>query len=212
MAEYEIQEIDITDLLGGMVNNVKKDLKTFDDLVQLDRSVNRNLYLSDITSGLGIEANTYIRFWNDYDDAHNIPIEERQPIKIYIDSCGGELTDTLTIIDSIKNSKTPVYTIAIGCVYSGGFFIFISGHRRYSYPHASFLFHEGATSNSGTSSQFENYTAFYKKLLNQIKVITLENTKITEEEYNDIHKDDIWYTAEEALEKGIIDEIVGDLK
>ena len=68
------------------------------------------------------------------------------------------------------------------------------------------MFHEGSTSNGGTSSQFENYTAFYKKLLAQLKEITISNTSITEAEYDSIHKDDIWYTVDEGIEKGFIDE------
>lgn len=211
MDEYEIQEIGLDDLVDALSTNVKKDIKTFEDLINLDGALNREIYLFDITSGTGSSIDGYIRFWNDYDKKHNIPIEEREPIKIYIDSCGGSLTDTFTIIDSIKMSKTPVWTIAIGCAYSGGFFIACSGHKRFAYPHASFLFHEGSTGTSGTAGQFENYTTFYKKQLEQLKRIVLENTNITEKEYNDIKKDDIWYTSQEAIEKNIIDEILEKL-
>ena len=205
MDEYEIQEIGLDDLVDALSTNVKKDIKT---LINLDGALNREIYLFDITSGTGSSIDGYIRFWNDYDKKHNIPIEEREPIKIYIDSCGGSLTDTFTIIDSIKMSKTPVWTIAIGCVYSGGFFTFISGHKRIAYPHASFLFHEGSTGTSGTSSQFENYTAFYRKQLNQLASIVLNNTKITEKEYKDIRKDDVWYDVADGVEKGFIDEVI----
>ena len=208
MDEYEIQEIGLDDLVDALSTNVKKDIKTFEDLINLDGALNREIYLFDITSGTGSSIDGYIRFWNDYDKKHNIPIEEREPIKIYIDSCGGSLTDTFTIIDSIKMSKTPVWTIAIGCVYSGGFFTFISGHKRIAYPHASFLFHEGSTGTSGTSSQFENYTAFYRKQLNQLASIVLNNTKITEKEYKDIRKDDVWYDVADGVEKGFIDEVI----
>lgn len=208
MDEYEIQEIELDNLVDALSTNVKKDIKTFEDLINLDGALNREIYLFDITSGTGSSIDGYIRFWNDYDKKHNIPIEKREPIKIYIDSCGGSLTDTFTIIDSIKMSKTPVWTIAIGCVYSGGFFTFISGHKRIAYPHASFLFHEGSTGTSGTSSQFENYTAFYRKQLNQLASIVLNNTKITEEEYKDIRKDDVWYDVIDGVEKGFVDEIL----
>ena len=213
MADYEIQEFDFSldDLIGDMKKNVKEDLKTFEDFINLDGCLKRELYLFDISSGTGSTMDGYIRFWNEYDDSHNIPIESRKPIKIYIDSCGGSLTDTFTIIDAIKMSKTPVYTINMGCAYSGGFFVFICGHKRIAYPHSSFLFHEGSTGTSGTSSQFENYTAFYKRQLNQIKEIVLENTNMTEEEYQEIKKDDIWYDVKDGIEKGFVDEIAKEL-
>ena len=203
----------ILDQKSHLINEgkIKKDKVNFEDVINLDGALHREVYLYDISSGTGTSIDGYIRFWNQYDEKHNIPIEERKPIKIYIDSCGGSLSDTLTIIDSIKLSKTPVWTIALGCAYSGGFFTFISGHKRIAYPHASFLFHEGSTSNGGTSSQFANYAMFYQKLLNQLKDITITNTKITEEEYNKIHRDDVWYTVEEGIEKGFIDEIAKEL-
>ena len=207
----KIYELDLSDLMGCMEENVKEDLKNFEDLINLDGSLNREIFLFDIESGTGSAINGYIRFWNEYDEKHNIPVDERKPIKIYIDSYGGSLTDTFTIVDSIKMSKTPIWTICIGCAYSGGFFAFISGDKRIAYPHASFLFHEGSTSNGGTSSQFENYTAFYRKQLNQLAEIVINNTKITKEEYKEIRKDDVWYDVQEGIEKGFIDEVAEGL-
>lgn len=213
MADYEIQEYEFSldDLIGNMKENIKEDMKSFEDLVNLDGSLKRELYLFEISPGTGSTIDGYIRFWNEYDNERNIPIEQRIPIKIYIDSCGGSLTDTFTIIDAIKLSKTPVWTINLGCAYSGGFFVFICGHKRIAYPHASFLFHEGSTGTSGTSSQFENYTAFYKRQLEQLKNIVLDNTSITQEEYQDIKKDDIWYDVKDGIEKGFIDEVAKEL-
>lgn len=209
--DYEIQEFNLDDLIGAVSDNVKDDIKTFEDLINIDGALNREIYLYDINAGTGTSIDGYIRFWNAYDDKRNIPAEKRAPIKIYIDSCGGSLTDTLTIIDAIKLSKTPVWTICLGTAYSGGFFTFICGHKRIAYPHASFLFHEGSTSTGGTSGQFENYTSFYKKQLDQLKELVLENTKITEEEYISIKRDDIWYDTKEGIEKGFIDEIAKEL-
>lgn len=201
MAEDMI--IDITDL----VDNIKEDIKSFDDFVSIKSAINREIMIGEIEDGMGKYVDAYIRFWNRQDDKNNIPIEDREPIKLYIDSCGGLLTDTFSIIDSVRMSKTPVIGICTGTAYSGGFFILISCDKRIAYPHASFLFHEGATQNGGTSGQFENYTAFYKKQLKQLKQLVLDYTKISEEEYEKIKRDDIWYDSDEALEKGIIDEI-----
>ena len=207
MAEIEIEEydIDIDDLAEALVTNIKEDIKSFDDLVSLESALDREIPIGEITNGLGPAISAYIEYWNKKDAL--IPMEKRQPIKLIIDSPGGFLTDSLTIIDAIKLSKTPVIGVCTGCAYSGGFFIFIACDKRIAYPHASFLFHEGSAGNSGTSSQFQNYAAFYKKQLDQLKDIVLENTTITEDEYKDIKKDDIWYDAKEAMSKGIVDEI-----
>lgn len=209
MAECnDTYEIDVEDLAEALMTNVKDDMKTFDDFLNLNSALNREILIGEIVDGLGVSVESYIRYWNKQDEG--IPRENRKPIKIYIDSLGGMLTDSMTIIDAIKMSKTPVIGICTGCAYSGGFFIFISCDQRIAYPHSSYLFHEGATSTGGTSGQFQNYAAFYKKQLDQLKDIVLDNTDITEDEYRDIKKDDIWYDAKEALEKGIADMIAED--
>ena len=210
MTDYEFS-FDLDDLMDAMGENVKKDMKSFEDFINLDGSARREIYVFDINPGVGSSVDGYIRFWNSVDDRKNIPVEEREPIKVYIDSCGGSLSDTLTIIDAVKMSKTPIIGICIGAAYSGGFFIFISCPKRIAYPHASFLFHEGSTSTGGTSSQFANYAAFYKKQLDQLKNVVLENTNITEDEYKDIKKDDIWYDVQDGIEKGFIDEVAKEL-
>lgn len=205
--DYDIQEFDLDDLVDALAENVKDDIKTFEDVINLDGAVNREVYIGNICSGLGQTVEGYIRFWNKYDDKRNIPIEDRKPIKIYIDSNGGCLSDTFTMIDAIKLSKTPVWTICTGTAYSGGFFTFIAGHRRFAYDHASFLYHEGATATGADAGKFRNYAEFYQKELEQLKEVTLKHTKITPEEYKEHIKDDWWMTADEALKYGVCDEI-----
>ena len=199
--------MDLTDALSSLVENVQEDAKSFEDILNLDNSLDRHLYVTDIESGIGSTIDSMIRFWNRRDEEEGLNIEERKPIKIYIDSCGGSLTDAFTIIDSIRMSKTPVITIATGCAYSAGFFIFISGHKRIAYPHASFLYHEGSATNGGTASQFRNFADFYDIQLTQLKQIVLNYTDIDEDEYNKHKKDDWWMTAEDAINYGIADEI-----
>ena len=204
----DFDEIDLLDLIQNQVEDGKF---SFDQIVDFIHCSNRIMYLGDITEGVGSAMNSMIRFWNYEDNKNDIPIEERQPIKIYIDSNGGSLVDTFTMIDSISMSKTPVYTICTGSAYSGGFFTFIAGHKRFAYPLSSFLYHEGSTGNAGDAGKFRNFAAFYEKVLQQLKDITIKYTKITEEEYEKHIKDDWWFTADEALKYGICDEISKEL-
>lgn len=202
--------INIKDLIKEFDKNKEKELKTFDQLVEYYQAYNdRNLVIADIGPDLAIAVDSIIRFWNKIDE--NIPVEERQPIKLYIHSPGGYLTSAFAIIDTVKLSKTPVHTIAIGDVYSGGFFIFLAGHLKFTYPHASFLYHEGATTNGGDANKFRNFAKFYEVQLEQLRQIVLKNSSITEEEYEKHIKDDWWLTAEEAVKYGIADEILTEL-
>ena len=210
--EFDLDVDELSDLINKAVKQTKKGKGIdFEDIVDLHNALDRQLFIGDIVAGIGVSADNMIRFWNRYDEDKNIPIEERKPIKVYIDSCGGSLTDAFTIINAIKMSKTPVYTIVVGAAYSAGFFISIAGHKRYAYPLASFLYHEGSATNGGTANQFQNFSEFYKKQLKQLKNHTLECTGISEEFYEEIKRDDYWMTAEEALELGCIDIITEEL-
>jgi ATP-dependent Clp protease protease subunit len=197
----------LTDLIYTL-NHSEKAAADFDKVLETNAYFQREILVGDIDSELGVAINTLIRVYNQYDNENNIPVAQRKPIKIFIDSNGGELDATFTIIDSIKLSKTPVWTINIGCAYSGGFFIFINGHKRFAAPLSTFLYHEGSTANVGDAGKFNNFADFYKKQLELLKKITINCTNITEEMYKEHQKDDWWIDANEALELGICDEIV----
>ena len=96
-------------------------------------------------------------------------------------------------------------------MYSGGFFIFLAGDKKLAYPHASFLYHEGATTSGGDANKFRNFAKFYEVQLEQLKHIVLKNSGISEEEYEKHIKDDWWLTSEEAVQFGIADEILTEL-
>lgn len=193
-------------ILNEMVN--PENLINSEEVIDTTSFLSRSLHLcSQITHEHAVAFSDLIKFWNEIDTIDEIPIEEREPIKIYIDCPGGDLGAALSIIDSIMLSQTPVWTITIGSGNSGGFFIGIVGHKKIGYPHSSYLFHEGSCVNEGDAHKFLQSAAFYQKQLSMLKQIVLDNTKITSSEYDSYKKDDLWLTADEALKFGVIDEI-----
>lgn len=188
----------------GVINGVEK-------LSEMFAFKNRELYLNEVTADAADAFNTYIRIWNVLDKENKIAVCDRQPIKIYINSQGGDLTAAYSIIDTIKMSETPVWTINTGCAYSSGLEIFIVGHHRIAYPFSSFLFHEGYTGFGGDANKFKNYSHFYEKLLEMSKQNILEHSSLTEEEYEKVKKDDWWFLAQEAYDLGMCDVIAKEL-
>lgn len=169
----------------------------------------RSIFLTEeITQDHANSVFEVIRFWNEIDRMDEIPKDEREPIRIYINTPGGDLDATFSIISSIKLSETPVHTVTIGTGYSGGFFIGISGHKRYGYPYSSYLFHEGSSMDGGDAHKFIQRTDFYKKQLARLKKLVIDNTKISSEQYDEYRKDDWFMEPEDALKYGVIDEIV----
>ena len=206
----EEADVGIDSSLGELYLNFfnKKSCENFEELSEFFNLTNRHIYIKEIELDTGSEVEFLIRFFNRVDLELETPIEKRVPIKIFIDSVGGALDSTLTICDAIKSSITPVWTINQGKAHSGGAVIFCCGRKRFAYPHSSILFHEGYISTQGDAHKFENGADFYKIQRKMMKDIILSNTDITLEEYETHKKDDWWFTADEALNYGILDEII----
>lgn len=195
-----------TDLIKEFVNNTNE-LKCLDDVSEVYDTLDRALFIGDVTADMGDAIEHIIRMYNIIDK--DIPIEERKPIKIFINSDGGSVIACLEIIDAITLSKTPIYTINIGIAASSGLDIFMVGHKRYCYPNATFLFHEGATSTGYLDAgKFRNYSTWYDNLLKKMKDLCLKYTKVTPELYKEKQNDDWWFFADEAIELGFCDEVL----
>lgn len=203
MTDKKIEDVTPNQLITEYLNNTS-DLKDLDCISERYDVVHRVLLLNDIDEAVANAIAHLIRFWNMADK--DLPIKERTPIKLYIDSNGGNLVGALTIADSIRLSKTPIYTINMGAAYSGGLLVFICGHQRYAYPSASFLFHEGSTNPGGMDAgKFKNFSSYYENLINKMRDYILKFTKVDEELYIKKSRDDWWFFIDEAIELGFCD-------
>ncbi len=207
MYNKNIQDITPEELIKQYLNNTSE-LKSIENVLEFYDIIGRVLFISgevDMTTADAISH--FIRLYNIIDKT--TPMERRQPIKLFLNTEGGSAVACLEIVDSIRLSKTPVYTINIGLAASAGFDIFIAGHKRFSYPNATFCWHEGGTSLSQIDAgKFRNYSDWYDRLLERTKKLLLETTKVTPELYQEKRKDDWWMFPEEAIQLGICDEIL----
>lgn len=137
--------------------------------------------------------------------------EERKPIKIFINSDGGSVDTVLHIIDMIHLSKTPIYTIGMGRVYSAGGLLLMAGHKRYVFPHTSCLIHDGSSGAIGSIGKMLDNLEFTKELEKRMKEYILSSTRITEEVYDQNYRRDWFLFSEEMIALGIADEIVTDI-
>lgn len=212
---------EIYDEFKDAIEDNNKESSTFETLVDPENQIDAESVLQTydfmdrsvfITNELTMDhANSVfeiLKFWNNIDEMDEVPVEERKPICIYINTPGGDLDAVFSIISSIKVSKTPVYTYTIGTAYSGGFFIGICGHKRFGFPYSSFMFHEGSAMDGGDAHKFIQRVEFYKAQLARLKKVVLENTKITPDEYSERKNNDWFMNPEEAIRYGVIDEIV----
>lgn len=132
------------------------------------------------------------------------------PINIYINSVGGDVMAAMSLITIIENSLTPVYTHCIGEASSAGLLVFITGHKRIAYKSSMFMYHELSSGSIGKLKDLEESVEVWKQLQKNIDEIFTTYTKFTQEELNEIrtYKKDFTFYYKEAIEKGIIDQII----
>lgn len=162
----------------------------------------------EITSDLFEFSKQIVRF-NKEDKG--VSVEDRKPIKFFIDSPGGDLDATLAFIGLIGISKTPIWTINAGSAYSGAGLILMSGHKRFALPNSQALIHTGSGSLGGTYDQTTEQMKNYKQLIEKMKNFILSHTNIDQKLFNKNKSKDWYITTDEQLSLGIVDKIVDDL-
>lgn len=176
-------------------------------LVNTDKRI---FYLSDdIDNSTIAQLNFNILYILD-EDARNEKEKcnyERKPIRIYINSNGGEVYDMWSLIDIMLNSKTPIYTYCTGYAMSAAFNIFLAGTKRFISEHATLMYHQISCWRSDK----------YQDLVeNRIEIDNIEDyiksrCSIKSEMLNDnrVHKKNWYIHANEAIALGVATDLIG---
>ena len=153
----------------------------------------------------------YIMKFNREDEG--IDPKERRPIRLYINSPGGDVCEGFALIDVMKLSQTPIYTVNVGEWCSMAFLIGITGAKRFSLPSATFMMHEPSGLTVGKFSDMADKVIFNKKYACKvIKKHILKHSKMSPAKYGSVSKKDFYMLADEALKYGFIDEIIDELE
>lgn len=139
----------------------------------------------------------------------DLPVEERKPILLYVASNGGSVDAGFALIDAIQTSKTPVYTINTGYWYSMGFLIGLAGKKRFAMPNATFLMHDGSNFIWTSGSKAQDQADFNRRVEARVKQYILDHSTLTSKEYDKKQRVEWYLFADEAKEKGFIDQIIG---
>jgi ATP-dependent Clp protease protease subunit len=138
-----------------------------------------------------------------------------QDISIYINSPGGSFTALTAIYDTIQFIKPDVQTVCMGQAASAAAILLAAGTRgkRMALPNSRILIHQPYTEGTfGQTSDIEiqaNEILRMRELLE--KMIADHSGKSIEEVSRDIERDKI-LTAQQAVDYGIVDQVLGSLK
>ncbi len=132
------------------------------------------------------------------------------PVRILIDSPGGDADAGFAIFDMARFVKPPVFMIGMGLVASAGALILLAApkERRIGLPNSHYLIHQPLSGMRGVATDIEIHAREIERTRERInKLIALETGQKLERVQKDTDRD-FWMTAEEAVTYGLISRTV----
>ncbi|MBO7047903.1 MAG: ATP-dependent Clp protease proteolytic subunit [Spirochaetia bacterium] len=132
------------------------------------------------------------------------------PIKVFINSPGGDVDSAFAIFDMIRFVKPKVTMIAMGLAASAGALILLAGDKenRLGFPNSHYLIHQPLSGVRGVATEIEIHAKEIEKTRQKINALISQETG---KNLAQVEKDtdrDYWLSAEEALEYGLISKII----
>ncbi|MEU7135207.1 ATP-dependent Clp protease proteolytic subunit [Streptomyces sp. NPDC046261] len=131
-------------------------------------------------------------------------------IYLYINSPGGSVTAGMAVYDTMQYIPNDVVTIGMGLAASMGQFLLTGGTagKRFALPNTDILMHQGSAGLGGTATDIKIQAEQLLRTKKRMAEITAAHTGQTVETIIRDGDRDRWFTADEAKEYGIIDEII----
>jgi ATP-dependent Clp protease protease subunit len=163
-----------------------------------------HLFMSDVDEASCKDAIEFIL-------KHNVEKRKLPFLKLLICSNGGDVPAAFALIDIIKASKIPVYTVGLGVIASCGLLIFIAGEigHRILTPNTSILSHQYSWGNWGKEhelfAQIKEFELSTLRMIEHYKKCTGLNEEQVRE--NLLPPEDRWLSAKEAKRLKICDSV-----
>jgi len=179
-----------------------------DDFNSVEVQDNKIFFYSGVSRPKVLKLNKAINNLNSTSalrrESHGIDI----PIRIHINSYGGSVFAGFAAVDYIKNSKAEIHTIIDGCAASAATLMSVVADKRYMHRNSCMLVHQLSGAMWGKFAAMKDDMQNSEMLMEKIKKIYREHTRIPENVLEDILQHDLWWEAEKCLEYGLVDEII----
>ncbi len=139
------------------------------------------------------------------------PNRKYQHLTLIINSPGGEVPSAFAIIDAIRGSALPVHTIGLGQISSCGLLTFLAGAKghRILTPNTAILSHQWAWGAFGKEHEllatYKEFGLTSERIINHYKTCTGQTEEVIREKL--LPAQDVWLSAQEALDLNVCDEI-----
>jgi len=136
--------------------------------------------------------------------------ESSEPIKVFINSPGGDVDAGFSIYDMLRFVSCPVTIVGMGLVASAAALVLLAvpAERRVGLPNSSYLIHQPLSQMRGNATDIEIHTVWLENLKKKLNQIISDATGKSLEQVEKDTDRDHWLTADEAKEYGLISKII----
>ena len=136
-------------------------------------------------------------------------LDDKADISLYLNTPGGIVSAGLGIYDTMQLISPNVNTICTGLAASMGSILLVAGKERSILPHAKVMIHQPLGGVTGQASDILIEAEEIKKCRDELCNILAEHTKKPfDRVFQDMDRDH-WFTAQEAVDYGLVDKILG---
>lgn len=159
--------------------------------------------ITNVSANIVIQQLLYLQYEN-----------KNQEIHFYINSPGGDVSATLAIYDTMQFLDCPIATYCMGLAASGAAILLAAGTKgkRFALPNAKVMIHEPWGQVQGQVSDIEIAAREIEKERKRLNEILSQHTGRELAEVEKATERDRYYTAQEAKEFGLVDEVLTKIK
>ena len=131
-------------------------------------------------------------------------------IELYINSPGGSVSAGMAIYDTMNFAECDVATYAMGLAASMGQFLLTAGTKgkRYALPHARIMMHQPSAGIGGSAADIAIMAEQFALTKREMAELIAQHTGQTFDQVTEDSDRDRWFTAQQALEYGMVDHVV----
>jgi ATP-dependent Clp protease protease subunit len=136
--------------------------------------------------------------------------DPEKDVYLYINSPGGSVTAGLAIYDTMVYIPNDVVTVGMGMAASMGQFLLTAGKpgKRFALPNTEILMHQGSAGLGGSASDIRIQADRLLRSKQRMAELTAQHTGQSIEQIQTDSDRDKWFSAPEAKEYGLIDDIM----
>lgn len=131
-----------------------------------------------------------------------------EPIYLLLDSPGGSVIDGAKVINSIEASRRPVHTVCVTICASMAAVIHSYGHKRLAMNRAILMYHDASGGFRGEFPSIESLFMTIKRYVEKFDANIVKRSKIDKATFEKLKEIDLWIDTEDAMSKGLVDELV----